>query len=117
MVVPAHYIGEILKRQPIPPETLHFFRDRFRERVFELIAMAFVHQETSGETSLAEIARRLGRDADAIRMLLANPGTLTLEDLVDLCLVLFQAELDVELAPLADTAVPGPDVPGAPRAN
>ena len=68
----------------------------------------------AGETSIAELATRLGRGPEEFDALLASPDAWSFEDYVDVILGLFGGELAVRVVPVAETALLDPDIPAIP---
>jgi hypothetical protein len=84
-------LHEILSGDPISDETLEDFRNRFRERLFELVLSEYRKQAEKGMTK-SHIAHRINRRPEQITRWLAAPGNWTLETVSDLLLVISQAE-------------------------
>jgi hypothetical protein len=95
----TQFLSEILAGEPIPPAKLAFFRERFRDHLYELVLSEFLtHQQ--GDLTKAEIARRIGRKPEQITRWLGAPGNWTLETVSDLLLAISKAEPNVKLSPL-----------------
>lgn len=103
MPPPANILAEILSGAPIPADKRQFFRDRLRDRLFEMITNELNAQELAGKTSIVDLAYRLGREPDQFDRLLATPDAWKLDDYVDMFLGLFGCELEVRPVPVADT--------------
>lgn len=93
------FLSEILSDKPIPLGKLAYFRERFRDRLYELVLKEFLKSEASGLTR-ADIARRIGRRPEQITRWLGAPGNWTLETVSDLLLAISKAEPEVGLLPL-----------------
>lgn len=93
------FLSEILNDEPIPLGKLAYFRERYRDRLYELVVEEFLKQEASGVTR-AEVARRIGRRPEQITRWLGAPGNWTLETVSDLLLAIAKAEPEVGLLPL-----------------
>lgn len=94
------FLSEIVSGQAIPLGKLAYFRERFRDRLYELVVSEFLRKEKAGELSRADLARRIGRKPEQITRWLGAPGNWTLETVSDLLLGITKAELDFKLAPL-----------------
>ncbi len=94
------FLSEILSGEPIPLGKLTYFRERFRDRLYELVLSEFLKRESAGEITKAEVARRIGRKPEQITRWLGAPGNWTLETVSDLSLAIGKAELNISLAPL-----------------
>lgn len=98
MPTPADFLDEILSGAPNPGEKLQVFRDKLRDRLFEMIAQELNAQEMEGKTSIAELAARLGRGAEEFDALLASPDAWELNDYVNV-FGLFGCALEGRLVP------------------
>jgi len=94
------FLSEIQTDRPIPLGKLAYFRERFRDRLYELVLSEFLKRERTGELTKAEVARRIGRKPEQITRWLGAPGNWTLETVSDLLLAIGKAELNFKLAPL-----------------
>ena len=94
------FLSEIESGKPIPLGKLAYFRERFRDRLYELVVSEFLKQERAGGLSKAEVARRIGRKPEQITRWLGAPGNWTLETVSDLLLAICKSELNFSLAPL-----------------
>jgi hypothetical protein len=106
------FLSEISKGEPIPVGKLAYFRERFRDRLYELVVKEFLKKERSGQLTRADLARRIGRKPEQITRWLGAPGNWTLETVSDLLLAISKAELNFELYPLENRAprnYDGPD--------
>lgn len=93
------FLSEILNDQPIPLGKLAYFRERFRDRLYEMVVDEFLKREASG-FSRADLARRIGKRPEQITRWLGAPGNWTIETVSDLLLAISKAEPDVRLMPL-----------------
>jgi hypothetical protein len=84
-------LHEILSGDPISDGTLEHFRNRFRERLYELVLSEYRKQAEKGMTK-SHIAHRINRRPEQITRWLGAPGNWTLETVSDLLLVISQAE-------------------------
>lgn len=105
------FLSEIESGQPVPISKLAYFRERFRDRLYELVVSEFLKQERAGTLTKAEVARRTGRKPEQITRWLGAPGNWTLETVSDLMLAISKAELNFSLAPLRNR--PQANFPGA----
>jgi hypothetical protein len=97
------FLSEILAGDPIPVGKLAFFRQRFRNRLYDLVLTEFRKAEEQGLTK-AEIARRIRRRPEQIGRWLGAPGNWTLETVSDLLLAISKAEPKVALDSLVARA-------------
>lgn len=94
------FLSEILNDEPIPIGKLAYFRERFRDRLYEMVVGEFLKRESSGEISRAGLARRIGKRPEQITRWLGAPGNWTLETVSDLVLAIAKAEPLVDVSPL-----------------
>jgi hypothetical protein len=102
MSTPAktQFLSEILSNDdPIPPGKIAFFRERFRDHLYDLVLSEFLKREGDGLTK-ATIAKRIGRKPEQITRWLGAPGNWTVETVSDLLLAISKAEPTVSLRPL-----------------
>jgi hypothetical protein len=93
------FLSEILDDDTIPIGKLAYFRERFRDRLYELVVSEFFRKEKTGLTK-AQVARRIGRKPEQITRWLGAPGNWTLETVSDLLLAISKAEPRISLASL-----------------
>ena len=93
-------LSEILDGDEIPLGTLSYFRERFRDRLYDLVMEEFLKQDAETGLTRAEVARRIGRRPEQITRWFGAPGNWTLETVSDLLLAVAGAEPDVDLLPL-----------------
>jgi hypothetical protein len=86
-------------RNKIPRKTLEFFRNRFRQQLFDLVLLEYQKQEQEGFTK-RELARRISRRPEQITRWLSAPSNWTLETVSDLLLAISEAEPTVSLRKL-----------------
>lgn len=96
----TRFLSEIVANEPIPPGKLAYFRERFRDRLYELVVSEFLKKEQAGEITRADLARRIGRKPEQITRWLGAPGNWTLETVSDLLLAISKAELMFTLSNL-----------------
>lgn len=94
------FLSDILDSEKIPLVTLSYFRERFRDRLYDLVLDEFFKQEAETGLTRAEVARRIGRRPEQITRWFGAPGNWTLETVSDLLLAIAKAEPDVTLLPL-----------------
>lgn len=105
------FLSEIATGKSIPIGKLAYFRERFRDRLYELVVSEFLKKERSGELTRAELARRIGRKPEQITRWLGTPGNWTIETVSDLLLAISKSELHFELSPLENRALRNYDGP------
>ena len=91
------FLSEILNGDTIPIGTLSYFRERFRDRLYDLVMEEFLKQEAENGLTRAEVARRIGRRPEQITRWFGAPGNWTLETVSDLLLVIAKSEPEVTL--------------------
>ena len=94
------FLFEVLNSERIPLGTLSYFRERFRDRLYDLVVEEFVKQNAENNLTRAEVARRIGRRPEQITRWFGAPGNWTLETVSDLLLAIAKSEPDVRLLPL-----------------
>jgi hypothetical protein len=94
------FLSEVSKGEPIPIGKLAYFRERFRDRLYELVVSEFLKKERAGELTRSDLARRIGRKPEQITRWLGAPGNWTIETVSDLLLAICKSELNFELVPL-----------------
>lgn len=94
------FLSEVLSGDKIPLGTLSYFRERFRDRLYDIVMEEFLNQENETGLKRAEIARRIGRRPEQITRWFGAPGNWTLETVSDLLLAIAKSEPDVQLRPL-----------------
>ena len=93
-------LSEVLDGGEIPLGTLSYFRERFRDRLYDLVMEEFLKQDAETGLTRADVARRIGRRPEQITRWFGAPGNWTLETVSDLLLAIARAEPDVTLLPL-----------------
>ena len=99
------FLSEVLNGDKIPLGTLSYFRERFRDRLYDLVMEEFLKQDSESGLTRAEVARRIGRRPEQITRWFGAPGNWTLETVSDLLLAVAKSEPDVTLVPLEGRAV------------
>ena len=99
------FLSEVLNEDRIPLGKLSYFRERFRDRLYDLVLDEFFKQESETGLTRAEVARRIGRRPEQITRWFGAPGNWTLETVSDLLLAISKSEPDVSLLPLGGRAV------------
>jgi hypothetical protein len=105
--------SEIEAGSPIPAPTLAYFRERFRNRLHQLVLKEFIRRETAG-LKRAVLAKRLGKRSEQITRWLGAPGNWTLDTVSDLLLGMGRelscGVADLTATPEIDTARAAADV-------
>lgn len=94
------FLSEVLDGEKISIGTLSYFRERFRDRLYDVVLDEFFKQEEETGLTRAEVARRIGRRPEQITRWFGAPGNWTLETVSDLLLAIAKSEPDVNLMPL-----------------
>jgi hypothetical protein len=97
------FLKEIKGGGQIPEGEKAYFRERLRNRLFNLIAGEYARQHDAGTLSQAEIARRLTKSPAQINRWLGAPGNWTLDTVSDLLLAVSAAELEIGIRPLEES--------------
>ena len=98
------FLSEVFDGDKIPLGTLSYFRERFRDRLYDLVIEEFLKQRAENDLTRADVARRIGRRPEQITRWFGAPGNWTLETVSDLLLAIAKAEPDVTLLPLEGRA-------------
>ena len=94
------------RMNPVSGRDLHYFRQRFKNRVFARLISFFVKEAEATGLPKADIAKRLQKDPAQVSRWMANPSNLTLETISDLLLAM-DAEADPpEMVKFADRTAP-----------
>lgn len=95
------FLTEILDgKKSIPVGRLSYFRERQRNRLYDLIITRFMEKEKNSGFSKADLARRLNKRPEQITRLLSTPGNWTLNTLSDLMLAICEGELEFSVSTL-----------------
>ena len=94
------FLSEVLDGDKIPLGTLSYFRERFRDRLYDLVMEEFLKKDAEAGLTRAEVARRIGRRPEQITRWFGAPGNWTLETVSDLLLAIAKSEPEVNLLPL-----------------
>jgi hypothetical protein len=97
------FLFEVAEGQPIPLHKLAYFRERQRNRAYDLIIGKFLELEKNGLLTRAELARRIGRAPEQVTRWIGTPGNWTLDTMSDLMLAM-GAELAFSELPLLGRA-------------
>ncbi len=94
----VQFFNEILDLDhlTIPLGKIAFFRERFRNRLHQLVLQKFITLEDTRGFSRADLARRIGRKPEQVTRWLGAPGNWTLDTVSDLLLGM-AAELDCDV--------------------
>jgi hypothetical protein len=99
------FLSEVLDgEKKIPPGKLAYFRERFRDHLYEVVVTDFLKKEAAGNLTRAQLARRIGRRPEQITRWLAAPGNWTLETVSDLMLAISKAEPRISTLSLENRA-------------
>jgi hypothetical protein len=117
----AEFLAPILSAEPIPEETLVYFRTRLRLRLQEFILREFTRKqararEEGGQFTRADLARRIHRRPELVTRWLGGACNLTADTVSDLLLGM-AAEPDFAAAYLADVIVEEPATRTTTRAD
>ncbi|MCY4350906.1 MAG: hypothetical protein OXC25_13765 [Thiotrichales bacterium] len=99
------FLSEVLGGDKIPLGTLSYFRERFRDRLYDLVMEEFLTQRAESGLTRADVARRIGRRPEQITRWFGAPGNWTLETVSDLLLAIAKSEPNVTLLSLEGRAV------------
>ncbi len=80
-------------RKAVPEGKLAYFRERQRNRLYDLVVTSFLEREKVDHLKKADIARILNKKPEQITRWLANPGNWTLDTVSDLMLAISGSEL------------------------
>ena len=100
-----NFLSEVLNGDRIPLGTLSYFRERFRDRLYDLVLDEFFKQEEETGLTRADVARRIGRRPEQITRWFGAPGNWTLETVSDLLLAIAKSEPGMWLLPLEGRSV------------
>ena len=100
-----NFLSEVLNGGRIPLGTLSYFRERFRDRLYDLVLDEFFKQEEKTGLTRADVARRIGRRPEQITRWFGAPGNWTLETVSDLLLAIAKSEPGMLLLPLEGRSV------------
>jgi hypothetical protein len=95
------FLSEILSDKPIPVEKLSYFRERFRNRLYNILVGKFLEKERNKQFTRADLARRIGKRPEQITRWLGSPGNWTLDTVSDLSLGM-GLELEASLRSIVD---------------
>lgn len=99
------FLSEILEGQPIPEDTLVYFRERLRDRLHSAILAAFERRSKSGFKQ-ADLATRIHRTRAQITRWLSTPSNLTLDSISDLMVGLAMDFDSFPFTPIEETVAP-----------
>jgi hypothetical protein len=74
--------------------TRAYFRNRTKNRLYNLVLMKFRQEADAGRLTQAKLARRMGKKPEVVNRLLASPSNWGLETLSDLLLAIAGEEID-----------------------
>ena len=78
------FLSEILEWEPIPHDTLVYFRERLRRRLHSAVLDAFAKRSNERELTQKELAIRTHRSRVVINRWLSTASNLTLDSISDL---------------------------------
>jgi transcriptional regulator with XRE-family HTH domain len=78
------FLSEILKWEPIPQDTIVYFRERLRHRLHSAILDAFTRREKERGLKQKELAARIHKSSVQINRWLSTASNLTLDSISDL---------------------------------
>lgn len=99
----TYIMSEIANGESIPAGKLAYFRERQKNRLYDIIVSKFLEKEKNAGLTKAEIARRLDKRPEQVTRWLATPGNWTLDTMSDLMLAICNSELIFEATPLANS--------------
>jgi DNA-binding phage protein len=82
------FLSEVLEGTAIPLGKLAYFRERFRNRLYDLVVSVFLVQEKTKGLTRADIARRIQRRPEQITRWFGAPGNWTIDTVSDLLLAM-----------------------------
>lgn len=88
------FLSEILSGGPIPVAKLAYFRERYRNRIYDFIVSKFLEESNAGRLTKAQLARRIHHRPEVITRLLGAPGNWTMDTVSDLLLGICGEEPD-----------------------
>lgn len=94
------------KTEPKRLRDIHYFRQRFRNRIFGKIASFFAEEAKRTGITKREIATKLGRDPAQITRWLSQPSNLTIETISDLLLALDAEPKPLEISRFSERLAP-----------
>jgi len=85
----TQFLSEILDlNRSIPLGKLAYFRERFRNALYQMVLKEFLAERDAGRLTKADMARRIGRKPEQISRWLGAPGNWTLDTVSDLMLAM-----------------------------
>ena len=99
------FLSEVLKGDKIPLGTLSYFRERFRDRLYDLVMEEFLKRGMESGLTRADVARRIGRRPEQVTRWFGAPGNWTLETVSDLLLAVANSEPNVTLLSLEERPI------------
>lgn len=97
------FLSEILVGEKIPLGKLAYFRERLRNRLYDLVLTEFLEQEKTRNLTRADVARRIGRRPEQITRWFGAPGNWTIDTVSDLMLAM-GAEPALDVTTFAEQA-------------
>lgn len=91
------------KISPVSERDIYYYRQRAKNRIFELLTSFFAEEAERTGVTKRDIAERLRRDPAQITRWLSSPSNLTIDTISDLLLSL-GAEMDYSVGKFAERA-------------
>ena len=110
------FLSEILEGKEIPPGKIAYFRERLRNRLYDLVVTEFLSQQKTQQLTRADVARRIGRRPEQLTRWLGAPGNWTLDTVSDLLLAM-GAEPEFSVASVVNRTASNPIRPSSPELN
>jgi hypothetical protein len=85
--------NELKSDLPLSERAKAYFRERIRNRLFNLISREYIRESNENGLTQARISRRLGKSPVQINRWLGAPGNWTLDTISDLLLAISASEL------------------------
>jgi hypothetical protein len=98
------FLSEIVGGQSIPREKLAYFRQRLRNRLYELVLAEFVDQARNHKLTKAEITRRIHSSPSQVTRWLAAPGNWEIDTISDLLLAMGAEPAEFSISHLGEQA-------------
>ena len=80
------FLSEIISGEEIPVGKRAYFRERFRNNLYDMVVSEFQRQQQESGLTKAELTRRIGSRPEQVTRWLGAPGNWTLDTVSDLLL-------------------------------